>query len=141
MHRILRPDGQVALSHWCGPDASSFFRVVFGGLAAHADMGVVPAAPPPFALSSPEALEEALVGAGFTDVTVRKAPLVFEAPGDSFSDHFRAFAVRGSMILERQAPDRRAQIDAAWAEGFAPFIRDGLLRVPMPALLANGRKG
>jgi SAM-dependent methyltransferase len=64
MHRVLRPEGRVALSHWCGPDLSPFFRIVFGSLAAHADMTVVPAAPPPFALSTRETLQEALVGAG-----------------------------------------------------------------------------
>jgi hypothetical protein len=45
------------------------------------------------------------------------------------------------MILEGQEPDTRARIEAAWHEGFAPFVVDGLLRVPMPALLASGRKG
>ena len=62
------------------------------------------------------------------------------APADAFADHFRDFSVRGFMILEGQAPEARARIEEAWREGFAPFVQDGLIRTPMPALVASGRR-
>ena len=140
MHRVLRPDGRLAVSQWSSPAASAFFRVVFGGLGAHADMSVVPAGPPPFALSTPEALDAALTKAGFEEVTVSEVPITFEAPADAFQSYFRDFSVRGSMILERQTPETRVRIEATWRNGFAPFVQDGVIRVPMPALVASGRK-
>ncbi|MGF1446107.1 MAG: class I SAM-dependent methyltransferase [Pikeienuella sp.] len=140
MHRVLRPGGRLAVSHWCGPAVSPFFKVVFGSIAAHADMSVVPAGPPPFALSSLEALEELLAGAGLSDVTVSEVPIVFEAPADAFAEHFRDFSVRGSMILDGQTPETRGRIEAGWREGFAPFVEGGTIRVPMPAFVASGRK-
>lgn len=140
MRRVLAPAGRLAASQWADPSASPFFRVVFGALGAHADMTVVPQGPPPFALSGPEALEAALAAAGLEDVAVTETPVVFEAPADGFADHFRDFSVRGSMILERQTPEARARIEAAWRDGFAPFVRDGVIGAPMPALIASGRK-
>jgi ubiquinone/menaquinone biosynthesis C-methylase UbiE len=41
IHRVPRPEGHVALSHWCRPDVSPFFGMVFGSLAAHAERVVV----------------------------------------------------------------------------------------------------
>ncbi|MCL5779034.1 methyltransferase domain-containing protein [Limibaculum sp. FT325] len=140
MHRVLRPGGRLAASQWSAPPASAFFRVVFGGIGAHADMTVVPEGPPPFALSTAGALDAALTDAGFRDVTVFEVPVVFEAPAAAFPDHFRDFSVRGSMILERQTPETRARIEAAWRDGFAPFEQGGTIRAPMPALVASGRK-
>lgn len=140
MHRVLGRNGRLAVSQWSAPATSPFFKVVFGGLGAHADMTVVPAGPPPFALSTPEALEAALAEAGFDDVAVDEVQVDFEAPEGAFADYFRKFSVRGYMILERQTPEKRAQIEAVWRDGFAPFVRDGHIRVPMPALVASGRK-
>ena len=140
IHRILAPGGRIAASHWCGPPASPFFRVVFGALAAHADMSVAPAAPPPFGLSSPDALSAALKRAGFDDLSVEEVPIMVEAPAHAFPEFFRAFAVRGAMILERQTPEIRARIEADWRNGLAPFVQGGAIRAPMPALVASGRK-
>ncbi|MEM9963564.1 MAG: class I SAM-dependent methyltransferase [Pseudomonadota bacterium] len=140
MRRVLIGRGRVAVSQWCAPAASAFFKVVFGGLGAHADMSVVLAGPPPFALSAPDALEACLAQARFEDVTVSEVPVVFEAPADAFPDYFRDFSVRGSMILERQGSEAWARIEAAWRDGFAPFVREGAIGAPMPALIGSGRK-
>jgi len=140
MHRVVGRGGSLALSHWSAPAASPFFKVVFGSLGAHADMSVVPAGPPPFALSTPEALEQALMCAGFAEVTITETPVAFEAPAEAFPDYFRDFSVRGFMILEGQPPGARARIESAWRDGFVPFVHDGTIRVPMPALVASGRK-
>lgn len=140
MHRVLRPGGRIAVSHWAAPPASPFFKVVFGALAAHADMSVVPAGPPPFALSTPDAMCDALTAAGFVDTAAPEVPVVFEGPENTFPAYFRDFSVRGFMILEGQTPKVRAQIEAAWREGFQSFVGDGTIRVPMPALVASGQK-
>lgn len=140
MHRVLHGGGRIGVSQWCEPAASPFFKVVFGGLGAHADMSVVPPGPPPFALSTAEVLEEALTGAGFTEVTVTEVPVVFEGPADEFTDYFRDFSVRGYMMLEGQTSETRARIEGLWRDGFAPFVRDGTLRIAMPALVASGSK-
>lgn len=140
MRRVLRPGGRIALSQWAGPAASPFFKVVFGALGAHADMTVAPPGPPPFALSSVDALEAALIEAGFEDASVEETPVLLEAPAEGFAEFFRAFAVRGQMILERQSEEVRARIEEAWRDGFSPFVRNGALRVPMPSLVAAARR-
>ncbi len=138
MHRVLDQGGRIAASQWSEPAVSPFFKVVFGGIGALADMSNVPPAPHPFALATAEALENAVTSAGFSEVTVAEVPIMFECPADTFTEYFRDFSVRGDMVLECQTPETRARIEQFWREGFAPFERDGMLRIPMPALVASG---
>ncbi|MEM9431954.1 MAG: hypothetical protein AAGA32_21130 [Pseudomonadota bacterium] len=97
-------------------------------------MSVVPPGSPPFALAPAGAREAAQSATGFDEVTVS------ETPADGFPDAFRDFSVRGVKILERQTPDILARIETTWTEGFAPHADTSRIRVPMPALIASGRK-
>lgn len=138
--RALVPGGRAAFTHWCGPDASPLFKVVFGALGAHADMSAAPPAPPPFALSDPAALAAAMTGAGFVEVTVSDIPIVLETPAAEFVEFWEAFSVRAGMIFRAQSGAVRQAIAAVWQKGLAPFVEGGTLRVPMPARLAAGVK-
>ncbi len=77
--RVLKPGGRIALSHWIGPPESPLFRIVFGTMQRIADMSVVPPSPPPFALSSEDAMREALLPAGFGEVSSTRLPLIFSS--------------------------------------------------------------
>ncbi|PWJ17467.1 class I SAM-dependent methyltransferase [Jannaschia seohaensis] len=134
MARVLRPGGRVALSHWVGPPASPLFRIVFGTMREHADMSLVPPSPPPFALSSVEAMGDALEAAGFESVMAAELPLVFEAPEGAFAARFRQFAVRAAVILDAQPKPVLDEIETAWEAQMAAFLSDGVYRIPMPAL-------
>jgi ubiquinone/menaquinone biosynthesis C-methylase UbiE len=136
--RVLRPGGHVALSHWIGPPESVLFRIVFGTMQRLADMSVVPSSPPPFALSSEEAMREALEAAGFSDVSAVRLPLVFRAPKGQFPKHFRAFAARAAVILDQQSDDVLREIYANWENQLDDFlVGDEHYHVPMPALAVS----
>lgn len=137
MARVLKPGGRVALSHWVGPPASPLFRIVFGAMQRLADMSVVPPSPPPFALSAEDAMREALEKAGFDDVLVDTLPLVFSAPAGRFVEHFRNFAARAAVILDRQTDAVSKEIHASWETQLQEFLVDGQYRVPMPALAVS----
>jgi len=138
--RVLKPGGRAALSHWVGPPASPLFRIVFGALQRLADMSSVPPSPPPFALSSEEAMRDAFEKAGFENVEAQVIPLVFTAPTGKFAEHFRAFAARAAVILDRQDDAVLAEIYASWDSQLETYLIDGLYRVPMPALAVSARR-
>lgn len=138
--RVLRPGGCVALSHWVGPPESPLFKIVFGAMQRLADMSVVPPSPPPFALSSKEAMEDAFTQTGFTNVVVEQLSLVFTAPEGKFTEYFRNFAARAAVILDRQSKDVLNAIHAAWDEQLEGFLADGEYRIPMPALAVAATK-
>ena len=142
MARVLKPGGRVALSHWMGPPDSALFRIVFGTMRGLADMSVVPPSPPPFALSSEEAMSEALERAGFDEVSSLQLPLVFRCPAGTFAEHFRNFAARAAVILDRQDEAVLKEIHSSWDTQLEEFIVDGELQVPMPALAVSAvRRG
>ncbi|MDG4647911.1 class I SAM-dependent methyltransferase [Roseibacterium sp. SDUM158017] len=136
--RVLRPGGRLALSHWVGPPDSALFRIVFGTMQRLADMSVVPPSPPPFALSSEEAMRGALEAAGFSDVSIVRLPLTFHAPKGRFPEHFRAFAARAAVILDKQSDHVLREIYSDWeAQLEDSLTEDDQYHVPMPALAVS----
>lgn len=142
MARVLKPEGRVALSHWIGPPESPLFRIVFGTMQQLADMSVVPPSPPPFALSSEDAMREALEQAGLEEMSVLKLPLVFRAPAGKFPEHFRNFAARAAVILDKQTDAVLREIHSSWESQLEEFLVSGEYQVPMPALAVSAvRRG
>lgn len=139
--RVLKPGGRMALSHWIGPPESPLLRTVYGTIQRFADMSVVPPAPPPFALSSEDAMRAALEHAGFDEISFHRLPLVFRCPAGVFPEHFRNFAVRGAVILDQQKDAVLNEIYSSWDTQLDAFIIDGELRVPMPALAVSAVRG
>ena len=131
----------MALSHWIGPPESPFFRIVFGTMQRLADMSVVPPSPPPFALSSEEAMREALERAGFEEVSVLRLPLVFRSPAGEFAEHFRNFAARAAVILDQQTDVVLEEIHSSWDAQLDKFLVEGEFQVPMPALAVSAVRG
>lgn len=142
MARVLKPGGRVALSHWIGPPDSPLFQIVFGTMQRLADMSVVPPSPPPFALSSENAMKAALEQAGFDEVSCLRLSLVFRCPAGAFAEHFRNFAARAAVILDRQDDAVLKEIHSSWDTQLDAFLVDGELQVPMPALAVSAvRRG
>lgn len=135
--RVLKPGGRVALSHWIGPPASPLFRIVFGAMQQFADMSVVPPAPAPFALSTEEAMRATLEKAGFRGVACVRLPLTFTAPAGEFVAHFRKFAGRAAVILDKQEDDVLKQIYDAWDSQLEEYLVEDAYQVPMPALAVS----
>ncbi|MEM9107218.1 MAG: methyltransferase domain-containing protein [Pseudomonadota bacterium] len=135
--RVLKPGGRVALSHWVGPPVSPLFSIVFGTMQRLADMTVVPPSPPPFALSTEDAMRDSLEQAGFREFSIVQLPLVFVAPEGEFAEHFKKFAARAAVVLDRQSDATLKIIKSAWDSQLAEFLVDDEYHVPMPALAVS----
>lgn len=139
--RVLKPGGRVALSHWIGPPQSPFFRIVFGTMQSLADMSVVPASPPPFALSSEDTMREQLEAAGFREFSSARVPLIFKAPKGQFAKHFRNFAARAAVILDKQNEYALKEIYSSWDTQLKDFLDGEEYHVPMPAIAVTAVRG
>ena len=82
-------------------------------------------------------MREILEQGGFKDVSVVRLPLIFRAPVGEFADHFRAFAARAAVILDKQSDAILQEIYSAWDAQLAEFLLDDEYRVPMPALAVS----
>lgn len=139
--RVLAPGGRYAWSQWQGPDKSAFFATIFKAVTTHANMDLgLPAAPPPFRFSDPAVATAAMEAVGLEDIDVSEVPIVLPAPAATFMDFFKRFSVRMTMILERQEPDVLQTIEDEIMSGLSRFNRDGVLQIPMPAIVVSGRK-
>ena len=138
--RVLKPGGRYAWSQWQGPDKSAFFATVFKAVTMHANMDVgLPPAPPPFRFSDPEVASAAMTAAGFEDIRLVEVPIVLPAPAATFMDFFRMFAVRTTMVLDRQDEAVLRTIEEEITAGLAGFNGDGTLHIPMPAIVVSGQ--
>ena len=136
--RVLRPGGKYAFTMWCEPGRSKFHQLVLDSIRSYGTLDVpLPAAPPPFRFSDPEACMMALLGAGFVSPHVIEVPLAFRPRTAEQVLDLTYSAVRLQMILSRQTDEARERIHRAIVEGVALFRVGGQIELPMPAVLAS----
>jgi SAM-dependent methyltransferase len=139
--RVLARGGRYAYATWCGPEASPFFRTIIGAVSAQGSMDVgLPPAPPPFRFADRGEAEIAMRGAGFSDVSFTDVPIVLECPADAAVDFIQRATVRMTMLIEAQTPEARARIEQTIREKFGEFAADGMVRVPIPAIVVSGAR-
>ncbi len=75
MRRALRDGGRIAAVVYSTPDRNEFFSLPVSIIRARAELPPPqPGQPGPFSLGGPGAMEKALIGAGFHDVSVETVP-------------------------------------------------------------------
>jgi SAM-dependent methyltransferase len=140
--RVLAPGGRYAFTAWAKPEHAVGFGIVLGAIQAHGDLNVpVPSGPPFFRFDDEAECGRALAEAGLVDIRVAIVPQIWRLPlPDGLFLAFLDGAVRTAAILSGQNPRALETIRLAIREAAAPYHRDGAIEVPMPALLASGRK-
>lgn len=137
--RVLKPNGRFVFSQWLGPDRSECYRLLFEVLGRHADMSRADPAPNAYILSDEANVSEMMRRVGFTDIKSEIVENVLHAPGPSFFDFFMKFGVRVPLILERQEQDIRQAIQIEVDEVTAPYLSEGVYKLPMPSVVFSGR--
>ena len=111
----LREGGRFAAIVYSTADRNAFFSVPVGLIRKRAGLGApLPGQPGPFSLGDPAAARDALVAAGFEDVTVRTldAPLRLPSAADCVRFERESFGALHQM-LSGVPEDERAQV---WAD-------------------------
>jgi SAM-dependent methyltransferase len=140
-HRVLAPDGRIALAVWDEPSTSPFFTVIreaASGLFAWPEPA--PGEPHPFRLASSAALESLLEAASFSDVRVERVVMTFEcASAEEYCRMFGDLAIRSRMAA-LSAVDTGRFYDAV-AHAARPYTSaTGRVRLVATSLCASGRK-
>jgi SAM-dependent methyltransferase len=121
MRRALRSGGRLAAIVYSTPDANRFFSTPVAVIRQRAGLAPPPpGAPGPFCLGAPGAAEEALIGAGFTDVVAVRlaAPVLLSSAAECVRFEQESFGALHQMLAGLDEAGRAA----AWAQ-----IHDRLL--------------
>lgn len=138
-HAALGPDGRLAFAVWGAAEENPWLSLLFNAVMKELDAPPPPPGTPgPFALGSPERVEELTRGAGFTDVKVERlqAKRPYESP-EVWWDEVLSLSgpvetLLGAMDEERSDAARAGAIDSARAFAKA----DGSLSFPVAMVAA-----
>jgi ubiquinone/menaquinone biosynthesis C-methylase UbiE len=141
-YRVIKPGGAYAFTAWCAPEKAQLFGLFMDAVVEESDaMNSLPPGPSFFHFSDPATGADALERTGFSDVTVRELPLVYEGPSiDEVLDWFEKSTVRASALYHLQPAEVRARIRSAIASKASKYMANGKLRIPCSAVLFSGRK-
>jgi SAM-dependent methyltransferase len=141
-HRVLRVGGRFAFSVWCKPEETIGFQIVLRAVEAHGEPRVeLPAGPPFFRYSDPEECNRGLLVAGFESPVVDKVSQVWRLPaGDGLFHAMRDSTVRTAGLLRAQKPTVLAKIRETMRAEVEKYTKRGIIKLPMPALIASAIK-
>lgn len=142
MHRVLRPDGRVAIVAFSTPEKNGFLSIPISIICRRAQLQqAAPGQPGPFSMGAPGVLEEALCAAGFRSVEIRVVPSPARLDSAAKCLRFQKESFGALHTLLAGLPED-AQ-DAAWAEvgaALRQFDGPGGFEGPCELLVGAGIK-
>jgi ubiquinone/menaquinone biosynthesis C-methylase UbiE len=140
--RVLRGAGRVAFTTWSVPQEAKGLEALYEAIQRHGSLNVgLPAGPNFFLFSDPTQCEQSLASAGFEAICVAKVPQIWElADADDLFEAVLNATVRAAATLKAQRPEALKAIRESVREAAVGYMRDGVYRVPMPAVLATATK-
>ncbi|MGH7057388.1 MAG: class I SAM-dependent methyltransferase [Acetobacteraceae bacterium] len=139
----MKPTGRLSFICW-GPLARNPHWAIPREIAVK-HLGPAEAAPAgapgPMALADPEHLRDVLTAGGWREVTIEeREPALLDEPMERAVRFATAMGPAGGLIREREPPDETVeQIRADIAAAFAPYEREGRVRVPGLIYLVGAR--
>jgi SAM-dependent methyltransferase len=139
---FLKPGGQIAISSWGSPDRVPFLTIPMRTAMQHLKVQPPPPGTPgPLSRPTPEALGGLLETAGFSDVEVEEAEVIFEWQSpEEFTTFIREIAPPLTALIAPHPPEVQDETWAAITEAIGEAARDGeAVRLSNLVLLAAGR--
>ena len=142
MFRVLDAGGRAALSVWAEPTPDTGFGLLLRGVKQHGRLDVpLPHGPDFFQFSDPAHYAEILRGSGFVDVEVQTIQQFWDLPAPgSLVDAILEGGVRLRALLKAQDAGAFAAIRKAVEAGMEEFRSGRSYKIPMPAVIAAGKK-
>lgn len=141
-YRVLCPDGRIGFTVWATPETAIGFQIMLQAIEIHGDPNVpLPEGPPFFRFSSPVENERTLQAIGFINPSITEAQQTWRL--SSADDLFAAFyegTARTGGLLRAQSREALEGIRAAAIKAAAAYEKDGVVEIPMPAILASAQK-
>jgi SAM-dependent methyltransferase len=140
--RVLKPGGRFGFTVWDKPEQAMGFGIMLNAIQSHGNPQVnIPSGPPFFRFSDSVECERTLREAGLVEIRVQQLPLRwrFNRPDELFDAIFKG-GVRIRAILRAQSGEAFEAIRRAAREATSKFTRDGVIELPMGAILASAAK-
>lgn len=136
-HRVLAPDGRIAIVTWDLPSHNPFFSVIREVAAGFFELREPgPDEPHPFRLASADGIRSMLEDAGFGLIQVETMTMVFEF--DSVHDYCRIFSdFAWRSRLDALSSDENARLVESVTEATRDFMDDGRLRLATSSVCAS----
>ncbi len=143
IRRVLAVGGRFGVMTWAGMEHNPWMTSV--GMAAML-AGIATGGPPVgpgsiFSLGDPDQLRQLAIGAGFRDVTVDVADVVFRAP-DVETHVARVGSLAGPLaaLIEAASDEQRAAMRKTAGELAAPYETANGVKMPGRVVVAAGRR-
>lgn len=141
-YRVLRSGGRIGFTVWATPETAIGFQIMLQAIEAHGDPNVpLPEGPPFFRFSDPTESERTLREVGFTNPSITKVQQTWRL--SSADDLFAAFykgTARTGGLLRAQSSEALTAIRAAAIKATSAYEKDGVVEIPMPAILTSAQK-
>ena len=141
-YRVLRSGGRIGFTVWATPDAAIGFQIMLQAIKTHGDPNVpLPEGPPFFRFSDPTESEQTLQAIGFNNLSITKIQQVWRlsSPDDLFVAFYEGTARTGGL-LRAQSRVALDSIRAAVIKAASAYEKDGIVEIPMPAILTSAQK-
>jgi len=140
-HRVLKSGGRLAFTNWAEAENSAI-SIAMKAIAEKGSLKVgLPPGTPLYRFADPDECRTVLTEVGFTSVVSREIQLTWHLPRpDMLMETFQQATARMSGLLNAQDPEKLPDILAAMTAGCAPYERDGVTELAMPAALTVGEK-
>ena len=141
-YRVLRSGGRIGFTVWAIPEAAIGFQIMLQAIEAHGDPNVsLPEGPPFFRFSDPVESERTLQAIGFTNPSITEIQQMWRLA--SVDDFFAAFyegTARTGGLLRAQSREALDSIRLAVIKTASAYKKDGVVEIPMPAILTSAQK-
>lgn len=141
-YRVLCPGGRIGFTVWAKPDVAVGFGIVLNTVQTYGNTNVpLPPGPPFFRFSDPQECSQALLEAGFVSPTIVQVSLLwhFHSP-DALFDAFFEGTARTGPLLRAQSSEALNAIRTTIRDQVKEYDKDGVIEIPMPAMLASAMK-
>ena len=141
-YRVLRPGGRIGFTVWATPDAAIGFQIMLQAIETRGDPNVpLPEGPPFFRFSDPTESERTLQAIGFTNLSITEIQQMWRlsSPNDLFVAFYEGTARTGGL-LRAQSMVALDSIRTTVIKAASAYKKDGIVEIPMPAILASAQK-
>ena len=140
-HRVLRPGGKLGFTNWLTPGETGI-GIAMRAVNEHGTVDVgLPVGTDMFRFADAGECKRVLSKIGFDEVTSGEIPLTwrFDTPDDLIVGFMEA-APRSGSLLNAQTPVALRKIREAMWQAALNYERNGMIEIPMPAVLTTATR-
>ncbi len=141
-HRVLRAGGRIGFTVWAKPEETVGFDITLRAVQMYGNTSIpLPLGPPFFRFGDPGECVRSLLKVGFVHPEVMKVPQTWRLPSASaLFKTMHGATVRTAGLLRGQTDQALSAIRRAMRKEARLYEKDGVIELPMPAVLASALK-